>query len=328
MTSGIEGLLVRHVNGDVCDPKAIRHAMEACQPDIVFHLAAQTLVRQAYADARGTFDTNVMGTVNVLDAVRSLKRPCTVIVVTSDKCYENGAHRRPHLESDPLGGGDPYSASKAAAEIITEAYRSSFFRPENVRLHGVKLASVRAGNAIGGGDWAKDRIVPDSIRALMSGRPVRVRNPGFVRPWQHVLEPLSGYLALAGRMVENDGAGLCSGWNFGPRPEDEATVQQLVQILLHAWGGSRWECAKSEDQPREDDVLRLSADKAERELGWTSRWRIQETARRTVEWYVKFLASPKRSTRDACMQDIVEYEAVISNEDSAPRSAAEHAHRA
>jgi CDP-glucose 4,6-dehydratase len=327
-TAGIEGLLTRHMNGDVRDPQKLQDAMEACRPDVIFHLAAQTLVRKSYTDARETFEANVMGTVNLLDAVRNLRRPCVVIIVTSDKCYENGASGRRHQEGDPLSGSDPYSASKAAAEIITESYRTSFFPPENLRAHGIKLASVRAGNVIGGGDWAKDRIVPDSIKALMAGRPVSVRNPGSIRPWQHVLEPLSGYLTVASRMLESDDAGLCSGWNFGPRAEDEATVHELVQMLLDAWGEARWEYTKDTNQPREDHVLRLSTDKAERELGWHTRWSIEKTARRTVEWYRSFHASPKRSTRDACIQDIAEYESATGNEDNALQPALEHTHKA
>jgi CDP-glucose 4,6-dehydratase len=327
-TSGIAGLLARHVDGDVRDAEGIQNAVEACRPDVIFHLAAQTLVRQSYTDARETFETNVLGTVNVLEAVRNLRQPCVVIIVTSDKCYENRAPGRRHQESDPLNGSDPYSASKAAAEIVTEAYRASFFPPENLHAHGIKLASVRAGNAIGGGDWAKDRIVPDSIKALIAGQPISMRNPQSIRPWQHVLEPLSGYLTLAARMLESNDARLCSGWNFGPRAEDEATVRELVQMLLDAWGGTRWEYTKDTNQPREVQVLRLSTDKAEKELGWHSRWSIEETVQRTVEWYDRFQASPKKSTWEACLHDIVEYESVIRNEDSALQPVLEHTHKA
>jgi CDP-glucose 4,6-dehydratase len=328
VTSGIASVLTRHVNGDLRDAEEIQNAMEACRPDVIFHLAAQTLVRQSYTDARETFETNILGTVNVLEAVRNLRRPCVVIIVTSDKCYENRAPGRRHQESDPLGGGDPYSASKAAAEIVTEAYRASFFPSENLGAHGIKLASVRAGNAIGGGDWAKDRIVPDSIKALIARQPISMRNPQSIRPWQHVLEPLSGYLMLAARMLENNDATLCSGWNFGPRAEDEATVHELVQMLLDAWGGTRWEYTKDTNQPREEHVLRLSTDKAEKELGWHSRWSIEETVQHTVEWYQSFHASPKKSTWDACMHDIVEYESVIRNEDNALQPVLEHTNKA
>jgi CDP-glucose 4,6-dehydratase len=327
VTSGIEGLLARHVNGDVRDPQDLQEGIGACQPDVIFHLAAQTLVRQSYADTRATFEANVMGTVNVLEAVRNLRRPCAVIIVTSDKCYENRVSGRRHEEGDPLSGNDPYSASKAAAEIVTESYRTSFFPPENVRVHGIKLASVRAGNAIGGGDWAKDRIVPDSIKALIAGRPVSVRNPRSIRPWQHILEPLSGYLTLAARMLESNDAGLCSGWNFGPRAADEATVGDLVQMVLEVWGGTRWEQTNDANQPREEHVLRLSIEKAETELAWHPRWNIEETVRRTVEWYRTFHANPKRSTRDSCIHDIVEYESVIRNEDGALQPALEHVHK-
>jgi len=328
VSSGIEELLARNVVGDVRDAGKLRHAMESCAPEIVFHMAAQTLVRQSYVDPRETFEANVMGTVNLLEGVRGLGRPCAVIIVTSDKCYENGAPGRRHEESDALGGSDPYSASKAAAEIVTASYRASFFRPENMRVHGVRLASVRAGNAIGGGDWAKDRIVPDSIKALIADRPVLVRNPRAIRPWQHVLEPLSGYLMLAARMLWSDDARFCSGWNFGPRAEDEATVQELVEMLLREWGGTRWEYTKNRNQPAEAPALRLSTEKAERELGWGARWSIQETARRTADWYRCYQAHPKRSTREKCLQDIEDYEAVMRNEDGALQTAFVHAHKA
>jgi CDP-glucose 4,6-dehydratase len=197
-----------------------------------------------------------------------------------------------------------------------------------LRAHGVKLASVRAGNAIGGGDWAKDRIVPDSIKALIAERPVLVRNPRAIRPWQHVLEPLGGYLMLAGKMLESDDSRLCSGWNFGPRAEDEATVEELVQLLLEEWGETRWEHASSAGQPREERVLRLSTEKAERELGWKSRWNVAEAARRTAEWYRNFHAYPRQSTQGNCLRDIEDYEAVMRNEGSALQPALEHAYKA
>ncbi|HEX7500265.1 MAG TPA: CDP-glucose 4,6-dehydratase, partial [Polyangia bacterium] len=200
VAGGVRDVLAAHHEADIRDGERLVQAMRACTPDVVLHLAAQPLVRASYEQPRETFDVNVVGTASVLDAVRALGRPCVVVVVTSDKCYDNREHVFGYRETDPLGGLDPYSASKGAAEIVVASYRQSFFPSERVRAHGVKLASVRAGNVIGGGDWAQDRIVADIARSLSSGRPVPVRNPLSLRPWQHVLEPLGGYLLLAARM--------------------------------------------------------------------------------------------------------------------------------
>jgi CDP-glucose 4,6-dehydratase len=323
-TSGIRDLLVRQTDGDVRDPTQVEAAVEACQPDVIFHLAAQTLVRQAYTDARQTFEINVLGTANVLEAVRDLHRPCVVIIVTSDKCYENSDPSRRHRESDPLGGNDPYSASKAAAEIVTHAYQSSFFPPLELLSHGVKVASVRAGNAIGGGDWAIDRIVPDTVRALVANRSLGVRNPDSIRPWQHVLEPLSGYLLLASRMLSSDDSALASGWNFGPNAQDEATVRELVDFFLRVWGNGRWEIASGGKAPKEEELLRLCNDRARTQLGWQPRWCFAESVRRTAEWYRQFYAVPGRSTRDLCLEDILGYESAAPNESSNQQPVLQH----
>lgn len=325
-TSSIRDLLVRHSNADVRDAAHLQGAIEACQPAVIFHLAAQVVVRQSYLDPRQTFDVNVMGTASLLDSVRKLRRPCVVVIVTSDKCYRNSDPERRHRETDSFGGSDPYSASKAAAEILTESFRESYFRPETVRDHGVKLASVRAGNAIGGGDWARDRIIPDMVRATVAKTPVQIRNPGSIRPWQHVLELLSGYLTLAGQMLESDDPALCSGWNFGPNPAEGRTVKDVVETFLQNWSGAQWDDASGTVQPREEPALHLSNEKAKAELGWQPHWNFQETVKRTAHWYQRFYGNPCVSTRDACLQDISDYEAVIPNESDNLQSAFELAH--
>jgi CDP-glucose 4,6-dehydratase len=313
VTSEIRNLMVHEANEDVRDFPRLQAAVAACQPDVVFHLAAQALVRQSYADARATFEINIMGTVNLLEAVRSLGRPCVVIVVTSDKCYENAEAHAPHREGDPLGGRDPYSASKACAEIVTRAYREAWFRPEEIFNHGVRVASVRAGNAIGGGDWAADRIVPDTVRALVSNKPVTLRNPDSFRPWQHVLDPLAGYLKLASRLLTSDAPELCSAWNFGPDAKTGATVRELVLEFMRTWGAGRCENANGAERLPEEQELRLCNERARGQLGWSPRWNFDESVKRTAEWYKNFYAEPSRSTRGLCLRDILEYESATSN---------------
>jgi CDP-glucose 4,6-dehydratase len=313
VSSQVGGILVHAYDGDVLDFAALGAALETSRADVVIHLAAQALVRPSYVDARATFEVNVMGTLNILDAVRSLERSCVVIIVTSDKCYDNSVGEPSHTETDPLGGNDPYSASKAAAEIVTAAYRKSFFSANhpatNLVTRDVKLASVRAGNVIGGGDWAADRIVPDAVRALASGETIALRNPGSIRAWQHVLEPLSGYLTLAARMLSSDDATLCSGWNFGPSAADEATVDNLAEALCRAWGNGKWRSAAANKQFAEERTLRLSSERARTQLGWEPRWTFGEAVERTARWYRAFYDHPGDSTRDLCLQDIADYEA-------------------
>ncbi len=311
--SNVRSLLRAHHEADVRDYRQLQRAIEESRPDVIFHLAAQTLVRESYRDPRQTFEVNVMGTVNVLETVRQLNRPCVVIVVTSDKCYENGGEATPHSEADPLGGHDSYSASKGAAEIVTAAYLRSFFPPEELASHSIKVASVRAGNAIGGGDWANDRIIPDTVRALRVQQPVMLRNPRSIRPWQHVLEPLSGYLMLASRMLTSNVAAWCDGWNFGPHASQDATVQELVDTFLHAWGDGRWQDGSEGQQPHEQSALRLSTDKAARELDWQQRWGFSETVRRTADWYRGFYSASSQPALHLCLQDINAYESSLSD---------------
>jgi CDP-glucose 4,6-dehydratase len=276
---------LRHVEGDVRDLGAVRHVVEGARPDFVFHLAAQPLVRLSYDQPVETYATNVMGTVNVLEAIRLAARPCVVVAITTDKCYENKEWVHSYREEDPMGGHDPYSSSKGAAELVICAYRRSYFSSPN---SSVKLASARAGNVIGGGDWALDRIVPDCIRALHRGEPIPVRNKIATRPWQHVLEPLSGYLWLGACLFDARlsvfNSQLPSAFNFGPALTSNRTVAELVQEILKHWPG-KWEDRSDPKAVHEAKLLNLTTDKAHHFLGWKPVWNFQQTIERTVAWY-------------------------------------------
>jgi CDP-glucose 4,6-dehydratase len=280
--------LLDHREGDVRDGPQLARRVQETEPDVIFHLAAQPLVRRAYRAPVETFEVNVMGTAHLLEAVRNAARPCAVVVVSSDKAYENDGSGVARQEGDPLGGHDPYSASKAACELVVEAFRSSYFAPGRIAEHGVALASARAGNVIGGGDWAEDRIVPDAVRAFGRGQALEVRNPDSTRPFQHVIEPLAGYLLLGAGLLgaDHDRAPLCRAWNFAPR--DSATVRALVDALARSWGeGAGWVERRDEGAPHEARTLSLDAGAAERELHWSSRWGIGEAAARTAAWYLE-----------------------------------------
>lgn len=272
-----------HAIGDVRDAAAVANSIRTAAPDFVFHLAAQPLVRSSYQQPVETYDVNVMGTINVLEALRASDRPCAAVFITTDKCYENREWLYAYREEDPLGGHDPYSSSKAAAEIAIAAYRRSFFA-----LAPVKIASARAGNVIGGGDWALDRIVPDSIRALQRGEAIPVRNKLSTRPWQHVLEPLSGYLSLGAQLAQTDQGGkaaqLCSAFNFGPALTSNRTVGDLVQELLKHWPGE-WVDRSDPNALHEAKLLNLATDKAFHLLGWSPVWPFEETIAQTAAWY-------------------------------------------
>lgn len=274
----LDDLCTSHV-ADIRDGARLTAAIAEAQPDVVLHLAAQPLVLASYDDPLGTIETNVVGTANVLEALRVIGRPCTAIIVTSDKCYENRGWVYSYRETDPLGGHDVYSTSKAAAELIITSYRRSFFEAGGI----IRAASARAGNVIGGGDRAADRILPDCIRALSADETIRVRNPRSIRPWQHVLEPLGGYLALAAGMLEGRNE-LCEAWNFAPRQEDARSVAELVDAVIAAWGSGRWSSDERE-QPHEAHTLRISTDKAHARLGWSPRWPFATAVRETVAWY-------------------------------------------
>jgi CDP-glucose 4,6-dehydratase len=282
---GVRNLLERHHEADIRDEQTLLFALRQAQPEVVLHLAAQSVVRAGYKDPRETFDVNVMGTASVLECVRKLARPCTVVAVTSDKCYENREQVWGYREDDAMGEHDPYGASKGAAELVIRSYRRSFFSPEQFARHGVKLASGRAGNVIGGGDFTADALIVDTVKALASGRPVPLRNPGAFRPWQHVLQALSGYLHLAAALLSSDEPSLCSGWNFGPLPGNELPVRRIVELLIREWGSGSWTDASDASHPHESHILRLAIDKALWQLGWTPRWNIETTLRETARWY-------------------------------------------
>ncbi|MBE0593897.1 MAG: CDP-glucose 4,6-dehydratase [Gemmatimonadales bacterium] len=289
----VSGILAAHTLSDVRDPDAVQRAVAAAEPDVVFHLAAQSLVRESYLDPRGTVDTNVLGTVNVLEAVRALRRPCAVVVVTSDKCYENHDWVWGYRENDRIGGHDPYSMSKGAAELVVTSWRRSFFAPERIAEHGVCLASARAGNVIGGGDWQRDRIMADCVTALESGTPIRVRNPASTRPWQHVLEPLSGYLLLAARMLAGrpeEVAGFADAWNFGPAMADVWPVRRLADEVIRHWGAGSWNDVSNPHEPHEARLLALNCDKAHQALAWRPTWDATRAVAETITWHKARLA--------------------------------------
>lgn len=300
--------LVDSVIGDVRSPD-LYEAMKRAQPDLVIHMAAQPLVRASYASPAETFETNVMGTVRVLEAARRCAeegvRIQAVLNVTSDKCYENKEWVWGYRETDRLGGFDPYSSSKACSELVTASYRNAFFRPRDGHSLGVAVATARAGNVIGGGDWAADRLIPDCIRSLLRGDSIRIRNPDAIRPWQHVLEPLSGYLLLARKLVE-EGEAYAQSWNFGPDDRDAKPVRWIVGALCDKWGNPSSCAFEPPSLYHEARHLKLDCSKAKTELGWQPRWRIEQTLDRVVEWYKAYAAAG--DVRALCLAQIKQYE--------------------
>jgi CDP-glucose 4,6-dehydratase len=268
-----------HYIGDIRDATAMADAVSSAKPEIVLHLAAQPLVRESYVTPLETYATNVMGTAHLLDACRHTPSVKTIVVITTDKCYENDGRPTGYVESDKLGGYDPYSNSKACAELVTKSYRDSFLR-EN----GGGVASARAGNVIGGGDYADDRLVPDAIRAFIADKPVEIRNPNAIRPWQHVLEPLRGYLMLAERL-HSDRETYAKGWNFGPAPSDMAPVHQVLTTLSNHWGETKGTAVQPGDHPHEAATLTLDSSAAAHDLGWTPRLSLDEALKLTTDWY-------------------------------------------
>ena len=278
------GKVVDDIRGDVRDYAKLEASMTGFRPEVIFHLAAQPLVRSSYSDPVGTYSTNVMGTVNLLEAIRKTPSVRAVVCVTTDKCYQNQGWIWPYRESDPLGGHDPYASSKACAEIISAAYRSSFFPIERLHEHHVALATARAGNVIGGGDWSQDRLIPDLVRGFLSGKPVLIRRPNAIRPWQHVLESLKGYMILAQELLSQP-ARFASAYNFGPSDGDVWPVDRIATKLVDIWGnGASWTC-DSVPSVHEDQVLRLDASKARVDLGWQPRLKIETALEWTVAWY-------------------------------------------
>lgn len=278
---------IRSIYGDVRDFPRVKTVVAECNPDVVIHMAAQSVVRRGYEDPIETYSSNVMGTVNVLEAIRQLGRPCVVVNVTSDKCYMNCERDWGYREDDPMGGRDPYSNSKGCAELVTTAYRESFFPLTSIERHGIALASCRAGNAIGGGDWTRDQLVPDLIRAFLANRHCLIRNPSAIRPWQFVLEPLRGYLMVAERLAEEPRR-AATGWNFGPADDDARPVSWIADQLAGMWGtGASW--TRDEGMhPREAHFLRLDASRARACLGWHPLLPLHHALEWIVEWYRAF----------------------------------------
>ncbi len=301
--SGIGRRIAADLRADVRDAGRMLAIFQTYRPDIVFHLAAQPLVRLSYEIPVETYATNLMGTLHVLEAIRRTESVRVGVMITTDKCYENKEQVWGYRENEPMGGYDPYSSSKGAAEIAISSWRRSFFSPARYARHGKSVASVRAGNVIGGGDWAADRIIPDCIRALEAGRPVTIRSPKAVRPWQHVLEPLGGYLLLASRMWEHP-ADYCEGWNFGPRSTSISTVWEMASKVVAHYGSGRLEDLSDPHAPHEANLLMLDISKARFRLGWEPRLDLDETLALTVDWYKRYRQEPGA---DLCLEQISRY---------------------
>jgi len=297
--------LVTSVIADIRDLDRLKAEMAAAAPDVVIHMAAQPLVRESYRTPLETYAVNVLGTANLLEAVRTCPSVRAVVNVTTDKCYENREWVWGYRENEPLGGYDPYSSSKACSELVTAAYRNSFFNPEKFDEHRVAMASARAGNVIGGGDWAADRLIPDCVRALLEGTPILVRNPHAIRPWQHVLEPLSGYLALARKLFQ-DGPSYCGAWNFGPRDDDAQPVEWIVKAMTGRWGNGARYLIDQGDHPHEAHYLKLDCSKAIAGLGWRPRWSLSRTLDSIIDWTRVY--QRQGDVRQTCRQHIDDYQ--------------------
>ncbi len=276
--------LCESVIADIRDRKKLEKEILSFQPDYIFHLAAQPLVRLSYEIPSETFEVNAIGTANILNAVRLLEKSCNVVLITTDKVYENFEWHYPYRENDRLGGYDPYSASKACAEIVISSYKNSFFNINSYDKHKKGIASARAGNVIGGGDWAKDRIIPDIIKALRKKETIIIRNPKSIRPWQHVLEPLSGYLQLGVKLLENP-VKFTGAWNFGPFAEDNLMVEELVFKAIKVWGHGDFSIPINLNQPHEAGLLKLDINKSLNELKWKPKWNASEAIEKTLNWY-------------------------------------------
>jgi len=272
------------VIADICDRERVKKELLDFEPDFVFHFAAQALVLDSYQHPVETYETNVMGTIHVLDALRSLNKPCTSVMITTDKVYENFETRDPYPEDARLGGFDPYSNSKACAELAIASYRNSFLNPAHYDTHRQAVAAARSGNVIGGGDWSENRLVPDIARALTAQEPVVIRNPEAVRPWQHVLDPLNGYLTLGGYLAQ-DPKTFATGYNFGPKPDDERTVRDMCELAIENWGAGSFETPEIANKPHEAGLLKLAIDKAREELQWVPRFDSAEAVKWTMDWY-------------------------------------------
>ncbi len=301
--SGIGDKIKADIRADIRDGEKMKEIFEEYKPEIVFHLAAQPLVRLSYDIPVDTYQTNVMGTINVLEAIRATDSVKVGVMITTDKCYENKEQIWGYRENEPMGGYDPYSSSKGAAEIAISSWRRSFFNPEQYEKHGKSIASVRAGNVIGGGDWALDRIIPDCIRALEAGKQIDIRSPKAIRPWQHVLEPLSGYMLLAKKMWDSP-TEYCEGWNFGPRGESISTVWEVASKVIENYGKGELRDLSDPNALHEAKLLMLDISKAKFKLGWEPRLNIDQTVALTTEWYKKY---QDENVLDLCVSQINHY---------------------
>jgi len=299
--------VIHHVIGDVRDLEKLSSVMKEFKPEIVFHLAAQPLVRLSYKEPRLTYETNIMGTVNLFEAIRSTKSVRAVVNITSDKCYENKEWVWGYREIDPMGGYDPYSSSKGCSELITAAYRNSFFKGTDVAI-----ASARAGNVIGGGDWAEDRLIPDVVRSLSKREEILIRNPKAIRPWQYVLEPLSGYLLL-GKLLYEKGQEYAEAWNFGPNGSDLMTVEEIVKKSIELWGSGSYRVAVSK-QLHEAKLLKLDISKAIQRLSWKPRINVKDALSFTIDWYREFYTNKEQNITDYTTNQIYNYVARIKSE--------------
>lgn len=310
------GSAVEDIRGDIRDAASLDRAMQEFAPEVVFHMAAQPLVRLSYHDPIGTYETNVIGTARLLDAVRRTPSVRAVVSVTTDKCYENKEWNWPYREIDPLGGYDPYSASKACAEIVSASYRQSFFPVTQLRQpegHQVAVATARAGNVIGGGDWSADRLIPDLVRGFLSGDPVRIRRPHAIRPWQHVLEPLYGYLTLAEKLLTpgSEAARFATAFNFGPHTDDARPVSWIADRMTVFWGDGRsWVLDEDPNSPHEANYLQLDISRACHELHWRPRLRLETALDWLVAWYRNWQHSPE-SSRAFTLTQIAQYDSLI-----------------
>ena len=302
--SGVGNKIKADIRADIRDGNRMKDVFREYQPEIVFHLAAQPLVRLSYEIPVETYETNVMGTINIMEAIRVTNSVKVGVMITTDKCYENKEQIWGYRENEPMGGYDPYSSSKGCCELAISSWRRSFFNTNNYDKHGKSIASVRAGNVIGGGDWATDRIIPDCIRALEAGKPIDIRSPHSIRPWQHVLEPLSGYILLAQKMW-NEPTAYCEGWNFGPRMESVTPVWDVASKVIKNYGQGALRDLSDPDALHEARLLMLDITKAQIKLGWQPRMNIDQCVELVVDWYKKY-----KSTSDVyalCVEEINKY---------------------
>lgn len=294
--------IAESIIADIRDKARLKKEILSFQPDYIFHLAAQPLVLLSYEIPAETFEVNVVGTANVLEAAKALEKTCSIVVVTTDKVYDNKEHHALYKEDDRLGGYDPYSASKACTELVVDSFRNSFFNVKDIAVHGKGLASARAGNVIGGGDWSKNRIIPDTAKALLQGKEILVRNPASVRPWQHVVEPLCGYLLLGGRLA-GEPENFSQAFNFGPLPEDHLTVKELVELAIQTWGSGRMEISANGAALHEANLLKLDITKAKEKLNWQPRL----DARQAIQWSMNWYKTPTANQADFTFQQIDNY---------------------